>query len=427
MTATTVNLLSYLMRLVECDVDAWKTISACVGAGGSENAQTTSGHEVANTKEAAKCELQKLLSGDAMMSCSPDGLFAALLGGMEALFKGICDPAALLAIDISAFKRSDTVIALGCISNATDGHSKEARENWKLFKGGRVGYRAIVAALPLFERAKEENDHESASKMVNLLDHFITDICQKTWGIEDAWSDVRLCDITYSVLEEAARASSASLVSIVLAKAKRADVGMVALQAYQVGHPEVFEVLIADERCINAGNHPLVGQLFGWWLGDRASQPASLEKRRSMLESFLRKWPETVAASWIAAGERLRPLEAAIVCRDPGLVRLVLELSRNALRYEEKKQKVGGGEVYTLSTLKLALRHPCAEVLRLLKEASAFHWDKYDLTAQEELATSLSLCLLCSRPLKDSFERKHEKLCSYREDLCQSQDFLLSV
>jgi hypothetical protein len=161
----------------------------------------------------------------------------------------------------------------------------------------------------------------------------------------------------------------------VLAKTTVADVGEGAFEAFKAGYSDIFEMLIVNERCLEASGTPLVTILFGALekaQQAREARPLLHEQQRSMMETFLRKWPPSATTPLFFSGLVMRPLECAVFLRDAGLVKLILEVTGACLQYEEKEETIDGDRIRTYSTLGIALTNPCAEVLRLLESAGAF-------------------------------------------------------
>jgi hypothetical protein len=278
----------------------------------------------------------------------------------------------------------------------------------------------------LFKRAREGHNEESARKMVSLLEYFINEVCEKAWGISDPWSDVSSAsaDPCNSVLARAAQTGCASFVSTVLEKSGTANVPSAAAQAYKAGFREAFEVLIDDERCTElvGSERPLVVCIFwslSWPRIDEPRQEQSLiyQQQRTMMEMFLRRWPECATSSKVHGKRRLNLLHMAVGNRDPDLTRIILELTGGSLNYDEKKETIRGEEVLTVSTLSVASRFPCAEVLQLLHDAGAFKAERYDAPNRRTLADILATLVCCSFPLKPKYEERYRGFCKYRKDI----------
>jgi hypothetical protein len=237
--------------------------------------------------------------------------------------------------------------------------------------GGYLASRIIAAAAPCFNRRKEHENEDSANKMAALIEHFFTEVLEKAWGADDAWSDVELggIDKAYSPLQAAAKAGSMELVRAVLKNARRADVASAAYRAYCEGHTgsEVFGLLIEAERCIETDGAPLVTNLFRSLHGPDEEPIALYMQREELLEKFLRKWPQTVSTAWPLSGEDRceRALEAAISCRSVKIFDTVLSLG-SQLRYKTT-ERVIDGEIFMLyPTLYYAFLHPSLPVMTAL-------------------------------------------------------------
>jgi hypothetical protein len=388
MTTASSKLLGAVIRVVKREAACWKAAGGSAGAGRVEGtAFSTNANSVREAKDEAEGELQRLLnSGLHPLSIKGETL-AVLLTGTVVLFKCLCDRDALDAVAPPQLAASATLAVLNLIHPVVRGFSEAAE--FQISTGGNIACKAIDAASSLFLRA-EHTDEEYAQKMAALIEYFVDEVCEKAWGVKDAWGDWEFGDDISSPLLAAASAGYLPLVRTVFNNAKTANVGMAALGAFTKGHPVVFNFLIASERCLGSEEWPIVGSLF--LLLGQGGAAATVEKREDMLEGFLRSWPQAVEVVWPwHEGMCRRVLEAAICVRSVKLVSTAVELGAR-IRYDRSDVVLSGKTFVSVPTMFFALRYLTLPIMKLLVEKGAFeNWRvKYSKAALQILGSGLA-------------------------------------
>jgi hypothetical protein len=342
---------------------------------------------------------------------------------VKVLLKGLCEAVSARAgsVQPSALAGSSTVHALSSLYKAPSGLLRRSKA---------ATAEALVAALPAIQRGSKD---ETAKSMISLLDHFVSEIVEGQWGVEDAWGDRKTRGGLWGSLIKAAQAGNAALVSTVLQKAKTADVVTAASSAYLAGHSEVFDLLIEDERCLDTSGTPIVFCLLNGF-----SKPAIhgtseltddlMARRQCMIESFFRRWPHTATERWPHEdGRWCRPLEVAVLSYNRWLTRLVLDLSEKSLCFDDKDEVVDGRREITMSTLACALYCPCAEVMRMLVEAGLLVSEKYHPSVWGRLSQERMLTVACGFPLQARYEKEYKKMTKRRSHVLEVTDLLLAA
>jgi hypothetical protein len=419
-----------VIRLVVREAASWKASGGASSAGGAGGSGcSASADDVREAKSEAEAELQKLLSSGLDAKMVQRDLRTALLGGADALFKSLCDPVALEAVSPSRLEGSATLAILTMIQAAIEEPSESGLP--KVRVGGYLASRIISASLPLFKGAKERSDEAGLDKMAGLIEYFITEVCIKTWGVEDAWSDLVLGDDVYSPLEAAVKTSSLPLVGAVLRNGRAADVAEAAYKAYVLEDAAVFHLLIETERCLEGTGDLLIARFFDFLhIRARAGEAVRVQRQREeMLDRFLHRWPQTLETLWPIQEDKTchRALEAAICLRSDKLVITVLSLG-SPIRYDNSKV-VFDREAYSFyPTLYYALSFPSLPVMTLLVERGILEsWQaKYNEDALEEVAAGLAVTVMsCYPPAAPS--SSHAAAGPYRPDGLATLDFVLST
>jgi hypothetical protein len=399
MSAAPSKLLGAVIRLVMREVASWKASGEAICAGGTGGSGCSARVDgVLEAKNEAEAELQKLLSSGLDTIRIQSDTREALTAGVSALFKSLCVPATLETVSPSRLAESATLAILNLVQETI----KEPPSNADMFelrKGGYLADTIITATLPFFKRAKEDKDEVRANKMAALIEYFVSEVCEKAWGVTDAWSHVKLGEVVYSPLAAAAKAGSMTLVRAALESAKIADVARAACEAYCEGYSEVFELLIQTDRCLEAGRTPLVGFLFE---SSTTSTIALNKQREDMLEAFLRKWPQAVETVWPWGGPFCqRALEAAISLRCVNLVNTVLSLG-SGIRYDNREEVICGERLTLPPTMFYALAYPSLPVMRLLVRLGALKdWQaKYTESALQTVGRGLVSTLRSCYPVQ---------------------------
>jgi hypothetical protein len=424
MSAPSPQLLGSVIRLVKRELDGWKASSApgvSAGAGGSTF--STNGDGAAEARAALDKELQKLFDCGLSRKEKEEQTVAALLAGVKVLFKGLCDAMTLSSVAPSVVAGSATVAALHLLQKAIS----LSMEGLKA-----APCEAIEAALPAIKRGSGK---ESADRMVSLLKYFLDEVCEKAWGVDDAWGDhdVRGEQLR-SPLEMIAGAGNVTLASTVLQKAKKVDVARGACHAFYCICPDVFDTLIEDERCLTTGAAPFISLLLRHFLEyaihiDTYAEAQIKAQQRLMIERALRKWPQTATDRWVNkdALRVMSPLMIAVQKRDTQLTKLILEVAPDSICYEQKEETVQGRKGKTLPSLFFALHYPCVGVMRTLIDAGALAAGKYQPSALVNLCEARALFSACAFPLKPQFEEQCKHMTVHRRDIQELMDLVLTA
>jgi hypothetical protein len=422
MSTTSSQLLGCMIRLVKRELDAWKALSAPGAAaedGGS--ADSTNPQRVAEAQAALHAELQKLSDGALIREIQERQVVTALLAGVKVLFKGLCDPKILSAVSLPVLAGSATLEALHSLQKALPVSAGSLMA---------VPSEAIDAALPGLQRGV---DNESASNMAALLQYFVDETCEKGWGIDDVWgekgwvTDVDVVSRPASPLCMVAGAGNVVLAGIILQKAKKANVVEAIYNAYCAGHADVFDLLIDDDRCLAtvATDQPLFIRFLDG-LREAISEDRKAQSRL-MTERFLRRWPQSIRSSWKVGKHWRGPLEMAVTAREVELVKLMLALTPDSLSFDSGVEAAEGGEQNKSPTLKSALWHPCAGILRVLANYGAFAAPNYHPSVLPDLGQTRALFLSCGFPLKPKYEEQYKAITAHRKDIREVMDVVLAA
>jgi hypothetical protein len=415
MSVTSSQLLGAVIRLTKRETDMWAA-SPAVGspAGASGSASSTNAEGVSEAKDAIDVEIRKVLQNGLGRRQQVLEALPAVLAGIRVLFKGLCAAAALKAVSPAVLAGSASLEALSVLQQAVCIPSEGLKA---------LPCEALAASMPAIQRGSNE---ECASKMVALIEYFITEVCEKAWGVDDAWGDFEMSDLRRSPLYSAAKAGSASLVSLTLSKAKTVDVAEAAHSAFAAGHTDVFNLLIEDERCLasRSPREPLACVLMTE-LG--MSPEGQKGQRQLMVEHFFRRQPAAAKDRWLRAGLWLRPLDVAVIQRNEVLAKLILHLAPETLAFDQREEMVAGKREVTAPTLKYALASPCAGIMRMLADTGAFEVGRYSSSALGGLSKARALFVACGFPLKPEYEEKYKREAAHRQDIFEVTDMVLAM
>jgi hypothetical protein len=434
MSAASPKLLGAVLQLVTREAASWKAAGGASGPReGSGGASSTSANGVLEAKDEVEVELQKLISSGLEASSVQRSMRAALLAGIDSLFKRLCNPEVLNYASPSVLGQSATVVVLSLIQAAHKESSGARRDGFPSFNGAEYACKAIIAASSLFKIAREQKkEEESACKMATLIEYSVSQICVEKWGVEDAWDDVKVGPIdtedTSSPLSVAAKTGNLPLLRAAFDNAKSASVSVAALHAFGEGITDAFDFLIQKERCRLDGKAWLWVPLFESLKGSRGEEPSLRERREEMLDRFVRRWPDDLETLWPWKDETChRALEVAISSRAVRLVDTLLSLG-SRIRCEKNDIILDGKSYAVYPTAYYALRFPSLPMMKLLVGHGMLKdWQaKYDEKALDVLGTGLRATILSSYPQLTSSSRSRE-FAPYRSDGLETLDLVLST
>jgi hypothetical protein len=414
MSTTSTQLVGCVIRLAKRELDVWKAspaVEAAAGAGGSAN--STSAEVIAEAETALASEIQKLRNSGLPKAVQEHQTAEALLAGVKVLFKGLCDPGTLSSVSLSSLAGSATLRALHSLRKVFGLPGDRLKE---------VPTAAVVSALA----AIRGSDKGGARKMFTLVEYFVEEVCEKAWGIDDAWGDREAQGRRHSPLNVVTEGGGSVYALAVLQKAKTADVSRAVAHAHVAGHSDVFDLLIEDERCLDTGEMPLILRLIAG-LSQLEASAEIKAARRLMTEHLLRRWPQVAKDRWLSEEIWEGPLSQAVAHREVQLTKVILEVAPESLCFEEKREIFDGKLEVTNSTLVHALVSPCAEIMRMLIDAGVLSVEKYAPSVVEGLSCRRAVFLAGAFPLKPGSEAGYTHLIGYRDEIREVMDLLLAA